>query len=238
MTPAPGDATRRGECDATRRGECDGRLLRSMALRTALIEERQRREIAVGLHDEVGHSLVLAQMTSETLRSRLTGADLRLLDSVQDHLRSALRATRELTFELGSPDLLRFGLETAIETLGERMLGPLGIRLEVRAAGTGRIPSEIETIVHRCVRELLVNAAKHSGARGVSVSVERSERTLRVEVRDDGHGRVECAPERCGFGLLSVRSQVESLGGRFTVEAGGGPGATFSLVVPVQPPVP
>jgi signal transduction histidine kinase len=52
----------------------------------------------------------------------------------------------------------------------------------------GRLPAAIEATAYYVVAEALTNVAKHTHARGVTVTASVDDRALRVEVRDDGVG--------------------------------------------------
>jgi signal transduction histidine kinase len=77
-------------------------------------------------------------------------------------------------------------------------------------------------------RELLINAAKHAEAGRVVLRLAYDRGLLRVCVVDDGRGidpqwlgpDAECTPmalEEGGFGLYSLRSRIELLGGQLSM---------------------
>jgi signal transduction histidine kinase len=70
-----------------------------------------------------------------------------------------------------------------------------------------------------------------------SVQVERVAEGLRISVRDDGRGMVPAdawgAGRETGFGLLSLREQVEAIGGKFGLDSAPGAGTTVWAVLPV-----
>lgn len=94
-------------------------------------------------------------------------------------------------------------------------------------------------MLFRCVRELLVNVAKHAGVREARVVVRDVPDSpfCQIAVEDDGVG---FAAERLmsersqarSFGLLSVFERVEGLGGRVHVESAPGEGTQVLLMLP------
>jgi signal transduction histidine kinase len=82
------------------------------------------------------------------------------------------------------------------------------------------------------VSESLANAAKHSQAAGVSVTVAADAAAVRATVADDGVGGAK--PGR-GSGLIGLVDRVEALGGRFTLESLPGRGTTISIELPLGP---
>src|SRR5437867_3149874 len=78
--------------------------LQALVSELALAEERERRRIATGLHDDVGQCLAVAQIIlSECLASEPVEARRQPLDKVRGLLEHVIRTTRALTFELSSP---------------------------------------------------------------------------------------------------------------------------------------
>ena len=61
----------------------------------------------------------------------------------------------------------------------------------------------------------MANAAKHSGAGRIDISVGRSDGMLEVEIHDDGSGGADAA----GSGLAGLRRRVEALDGTLTVQS-------------------
>ena len=98
------------------------------------------------------------------------------------------------------------------------------------------MPSDVETLAYRVVQEALSNVKKHAEATEVTVRLEASSGTLRVEVRDNGVGfDPEAAREflRSGrVGLASMRERAELAGGTLTLKSGQGEGTTIMATLP------
>ena len=102
------------------------------------------------------------------------------------------------------------------------------------------------------LRNLLVNAVKHSpGPVAVTVRIERGRRQHSVVVADNGPGiprRLQTKVFECfysttgnkrqgctGLGLYLVRRNIESIGGKVTLQSEEGQGCTFTLALPAAP---
>ncbi len=101
------------------------------------------------------------------------------------------------------------------------------------------MPDDIKNCLFRVSRELLTNIVKHARARTIRVSVRRSRGRVRLSIQDDGVGFQDAKAgskisATSGFGLFSVREQLEHLGGRFEIESGSGRGTTATAVVPLR----
>ncbi len=79
--------------------------------------------------------------------------------------------------------------------------------------------------------EALANAAKHSEASRIDVSLERRDGALVLSVRDDGVGGVE--PAR-GSGIVGLDDRVEALGGSLGVDSRPGKGTTITAELPLE----
>ncbi len=85
-----------------------------------------------------------------------------------------------------------------------------------------RQDAEIETACYRIGKEALTNVARHSGAKTVSVVLERSGPEFRLIVADDGPGfDVAAATARAAggasLGLLGMRERASLLGGHVDI---------------------
>ncbi|MHC4519068.1 MAG: sensor histidine kinase, partial [Planctomycetota bacterium] len=89
------------------------RKLRSLASELSLAEERERRRIATGLHDHACQTLVLSKMKLQELGVPLPARDAAEIAGICNTLDGTIESVRELTFDLSSPTLYKFGLEAA-----------------------------------------------------------------------------------------------------------------------------
>jgi signal transduction histidine kinase len=78
----------------------------------------------------------------------------------------------------------------------------------------------------------VTNAAKHSGATRVWVSVRIDEGRLCLSVRDDGVGGAD--PAR-GSGLIGLKDRVEAIGGTISIESPPQQGTRIEVELPVDP---
>lgn len=246
----------RGDCialvlDLTERVRAEQRLLESrqelLALYSelALAEERERRRIARGVHDEIGQILAMVNVRLGELLDEPQAADARSLEEVRRQVESAIQASRSLTFELSSALLYELGLEAALGSLAERYEKHHGMRVDFAAEAQpptsmrSAVAEDTAVILYRAVRELLRNVVRHAGAKSARVSLERDGNRVRITVADDGVGfdaarAGESCGENGGFGLFSLRQQLASMGGRLEVHSAAGEGSRVVVVAPAR----
>ncbi|MFM7459215.1 MAG: sensor histidine kinase, partial [Burkholderiales bacterium] len=95
----------------------------------------------------------------------------------------------------------------AIEALAERLDGLAGLSIQIRGSVPAvPIPEPVGQVLFRVVRELLVNAIKHSRATQATIEISMQGNDLTFTVQDDGvgiHSLDTRAAAHCdGFGLV------------------------------------
>ncbi len=215
--------------------------LRTLASELALAEERERRRIGAGLHDQIGQVLATAQLRLGALQESEADPERRhSLAIVRELLERALAETSALTFELSCPILHQLGLGAALENLGERLEERNGVRFEVDADPRAEpIGEQTRVILYRVVRELFYNVVRHAQAKRARLVLSRDGAQLRLNLEDDGvgiRGAVGDEPSAAGgFGLFAVRERLHQLGGSLEVGAAGGGGTRMVITVPHEP---
>ena len=234
--------------DITNRKEAEAKLfehqqqLKSLSSELLLAEERERRRIAIELHDRISQSLVISKIKLDSLGESITSKDTgKVLKEVCDSLRQTIQDTRSLTFDLSSPILYELGFEMAVsEWLTEQIEKKNGIATKFRDDGKNKaLDNDISVLLFRTVRELLINVIKHAKAKHVTVSTRKVDNEIEVSVEDDGVGfnppEVMSIPARIGrFGLFSIRERLEYLGGRIEIESGTGEGCKITVAAPLS----
>jgi signal transduction histidine kinase len=213
--------------------------LRKLNRDLLVAREEEGTRIARELHDDVGQRLSLVSVGLSRLRRAYaeaapgSGQDIMRL---QEQTTSIVRSLRELSHQLHPAALEHVGLASALElTCDEvRQATGLGVHL-VNHADTSAIPRDIALCLFRVVQEALNNVIRHSGARGVDLSLRREGTTLLLQITDDGRGFTPCALEAgSGLGLYSVTERVRAVGGATTVDSAPGAGTTLRVAVPLE----
>ena len=217
--------------------------LRRLTSEIVMTEERERRRIALDLHDGVGQTLALCNMKLGALRAGAgKTAQARLLGEAEALLQDAIRDTRALTVQLSPPVLYELGLEAALAWLAEHVGSRHGLPVELRRAGgpLPALPQALSLTVFHSVRELVLNVVKHARASRALIEVRSAADHVDILIEDDGRGFDLSAPRpdtrlTGGFGLFSIRERLRSLGGRLDIESTVGHGTRAVLTVPLGP---
>lgn len=197
-------------------------------------EDRARRRIAQLIHDDALQSLLAAnQDLIEAAPGRLgvTRAH-EVVSATIEHLREAMLALHPVTLEHG-------GLEQALSAVARQAerQGDFTVRTSLDPGALERN----DELVLAVARELLRNAARHSGASRVELSVRpgAEEHEVTIEVRDDGRGFEPGRPREAlaegHIGLASVAQRVEASGGSFELRSEPGSGTLARATLRDQP---
>jgi PAS domain S-box-containing protein len=212
--------------------------LRSLASQLAVVEERQRRQIATGLHDRVGQTLAALKISAGLLqRSLVDSGSRRSAEQITHMLDDAMREIRTLTFELCPPVLYELGLEAAVSWLLDQLAGQHEIQLRLDDdAQRAPLSEDLLGLVFQITRELLTNVVKHAQATEAQVRIRNKPDAFVLTVSDNGRGFDPAVLEqahRCrGFGLFSIRERLGQFGGHLHIRSSPGSGATVTIHLP------
>jgi signal transduction histidine kinase len=217
--------------------------LRALAREVNLAEQRERKRLAVELHDHLAQMLVLTKLKlSQMKNASLAPGCLGLVNETDTVLTQCLSYTRTLVANLAPPVLHDFGLPAALKWLGEQ-LSQQDLRVTVRIGLDDLpLPEEQAVLLFQSVRELLMNVVKHAASGDAVVTLDQRDEELRIHVRDDGIGfdpSADGLPVNAmssKFGLFSIRERMRAMGGALEVESEKGKGTTATLRVPLPAP--
>ena len=208
--------------------------LRAAVSEATLAEERERRKLAVDLHDGVGQLLALASMKLGALRTsvEIYGLDPEVRELEQIVIEVQRRA-RSLVFQLSPPTLHDVGLVAAAHSLAEDMQARFGLHVTLEEGGERQKLDEITRItLFRTLSELLVNVAKHGETEDADVRFAWQDRHVEIIIEDSGVGFDAGAPTS-GYGLFSIRERLARLGGDAEIESSPGQGTRIVLTAPI-----
>jgi len=204
-------------------------------------EERQR--LASDLHDSVSQALFSMTLQTRALELALQqrGEDTdgrvgRGLAELKGLTRGALAEMRALIFQLRPDALHEDGLIVAVRRHADAVAAREGFEVRVQAA-VDRLPldEQAEAELFRIIQEAVHNCVKHAQPRCVDIRFygpADADRTLVVEVADDGVGFDPALGQPGHLGLRTMRERTERLGGHFTIDSSSAGSTTVRAVLP------
>ena len=209
--------------------------------------EEERRRLRRDLHDGLGPALTGIAFKADAARNTVAAEPARaaaLLAEMRADTTAAIADIRRLVYDLRPPALDDLGLVGAVrEQSGRLAQRPDGGVVAVQISAPAELPplpAAVEVAAYRIITEAMTNAARHSGARRVDVTLALTGRDLLIEVRDGGawgdeaghdgpshdgalaDATASTAEWSAGVGLMSMRDRAAELGG--WCQAGPGPG--------------
>ena len=202
----------------------------------------ERRRIARELHDSVSHSLAMIAMQSGGAQGILR----RQPERAEESLRSIERAAREgltemrrmlgLMGENGTETELSPQPEIArVETLIERAR-QAGLEVSFESEGEPRpVAPAVDLSAYRIVQEALTNAAKHAGRCRAAVALRWRQRTLELEVTNDGAPPASHDEHSSGRGMIGMRERAAVVGGELEAGPSENGGFRVRARLPLEP---
>lgn len=226
-------------------GALDEEKARNAQLNRRLItvQDDERRQIAMELHDELGPCLfgLKANLSSVGLcakkapdvialevRERIETL-LEIVDRIQTTNRRVLK--KILPMAVGHAPLA----DVIATLVADFSRHAADFTIDLKTRHVARSYGDCADLtVYRCVQEGLTNAVRHAGARSIEVAIEQIATSgLSISIADDGRGIASNV--RRGLGLTAMEERVRALGG--TVKLANRPSGGTSLLIdiPLQP---
>jgi PAS domain S-box-containing protein len=209
--------------------------LQKLTLELTQAEERERRRIALFLHEDLQQQIAGAKFHLSLMRSRAQEDRQRAdVDTVDAMLKEAIEQSRRLSRDLSPAVLHMNDLAEVLQWLANRVRAQDGLSVKLEVSGDLVLHSEaLATFLFRAAQEMLSNTVKHAQIREAAIRVRRIGRCVCLSVSDEGRGfNPQALEETSGVGLFSIRERVELLGGRMTVKSAVGKGSRLTIIVP------
>jgi len=215
--------------------------LKKLTSEINLAEERERRRIAVNLHDHLTQSLAMMKISLAGIQKEILSGEIKEnLKEVRKYLDDAIQNSRKITYELSPPVLYELGLSEAVEWLLKQIENGNKIKTFFDSDIKDLfIDNDERILLFRSINELLNNCIKHSRCNKVAVKLFTQQNNICVNVKDDGAGfdpdKINNRnPEEGGFGLFSVKERLEYLNGKITIISSPGSGTEIKLLLPLK----
>jgi signal transduction histidine kinase len=199
----------------------------------------ERRRIARDLHDSVAQALFSSVLHTRAAQKALLeeGGSLsgnlgEKLSTIDELTKRAQREMRRFIFEWGPEG--GDGLVAAFARYASSLADEHGLEIEVEGPDSSLPVSRTTQIqLYGIAREALTNIVKHSGASTARVRLEVGENEVILVIADRGRGFHLGDSHDGHFGLASMRSRAEEIGGIFEISTAPGRGAVVRVEVPI-----
>jgi PAS domain S-box-containing protein len=207
------------------------------------ISSLERRRIGHDLHDGLGQFLsgiaFKAKCLEEVLQAEAPAAEpsanelVRLLNSAVSQARTLARGLDPVEAEVGGlvPAMHKLAAESA-------KLFSLGCTFESNVPELS-LDNGVALHLFRIAQEAITNAARHGGARHISVRLSQGVDDLRLKIEDDGCGFVlDQRPPDVGLGLRTMQYRADTVGASLQIWSSPDEGTGIECVLPLEPGAP
>ncbi len=204
----------------------------------AVLSERNR--MAREIHDTLAQDLAATSVQLRLAKKYLNGDSevvTGYLDAAQQLVRESLEESRNSIWNMHAHVLENGDLPAALKGILKQMADGTEIVTNFEVTGRSRrLAPVVENNILRIGQEAISNAAKHSGARKINVTLEYQEKQFRLCVADDGHGFDPKNPPSSegGFGLIGMRERTAELKGQLNICSSPGGGSEIVLSAPLS----
>jgi PAS domain S-box-containing protein len=215
------------------------RQLQALTQQLMVAQEAERRHLARELHDEIGQVLTAISINLQALKGTVGPDAVERIDDSIGIVDRAIKQVRNLSLDLRPSMLDDLGLEAALRWYANQQAVRAGITVQLSMhLGGQRLDAALETACFRIVQEALTNIVRHAHAQTAWIEVDRSDRDVRLSVRDDGSGfnaadLEERLEHGASAGLVGMRERVRLLGGTLEFISGNGRGTRLEVRLPV-----
>lgn len=206
-------------------------------------QERERRRIALELHDELGQSLTVMKLQLRSIERGL-GRDQGTLkkdcESTLQYVDQIIENVRRISRDLSPSILEDLGLTAALRWLVEDFAKHSDIKVSLDIPSIDNLFSnDAQILIYRIFQEAFTNIGKHAKADNVSVVIDNDEGMVNFLVEDDGKGfdmeQIEARyPTERSLGLVAMDERARMLGGLIKISGHIGRGTRISFSIPID----
>lgn len=195
-------------------------------------KETERKQIAEILHDNVSALLSSASMHLHASQKQFNGHIPIEIAKTQEIINEASQKIRDLSHNLMSSILLKFGLEYAVKDAAKKYSNS-SIKINTAIHNVYRYSQDYEIKIFNIIQELINNILKHSSAKNAYIIMEEEEETMNIIVKDDGVGFKNKKEGEKGVGLNQIKARIHMMNGTFLIESSKGQGTKAIIKIPV-----
>jgi signal transduction histidine kinase/TolA-binding protein len=183
-------------------------------------EETERKRISSELHDGLASELTALKIALEKERFE----DQRIFNL----LFNAHALTRRISHNLAPLQLEKDGFIGAISDFIENNDFENKISFYTNMKGQPKLDELKQTVLYRCIQELIQNAMKHSKAKKVNVQIIQMYKGIQISVEDDGVG-FDVQKNFKGVGIASLKERLSSIGAEILIDSTPGHGTSIFI---------
>ena len=220
-----------------------GNRLRTLSSQLLTVQENERKRIAREIHDGIGQILTAIKFKVEDITQQMSKGKAyvkeKSLEPIIPLIQESIEEVRRIQMDLRPSTLDDLGILATTDWFCrefEKIYSTIHIKKLINIH-ENEVPVHLRTAIFRVMQEALNNIAKHSKADLVHLSLQKTDGTIELAIRDNGMGFnlmevLSVEGSKRGLGLTSMRERTELSGGSFVVESTRGRGTVIRALWP------
>jgi PAS domain S-box-containing protein len=202
--------------------------------------ERQRREIAFALHDDLCPQLIGIELLIGILHQKIKKTCSDQVDSIEKIellVQDSIRKTRLLSRGLCPVDIVNQGFDASLSELVGYVEDMFGVMCHLDCDGSSPFTGNTAaTHAYYIAHEAVHNAVKHADAKKITIHFSTHKNKITLMVKDDGKGIVSQVNHK-GLGLKIMEYRAQQLNGSLDIRrsANGETIVLLEMEGPVRP---
>jgi len=206
--------------------------LKRWKMETVLLE---RERLAHDIHDTLAQSFAGIGFQLQVIRKSVAANDPNALSHV-DVARKLVQFSHKEARRSLSPtapfDPRHGDLLTALKSCAQCLPESGAIEIKEQTSGIARpLPAGLNEQLFRIGQEAIANAIRHANPTRLTIALDYRVDTLRLAVRDNGHGFV-ISGDLLGFGIRGMRKRASEIRGELDITSSTADGTCVSITVP------
>ena len=196
-------------------------------------KETERKQIAETLHDSVSALLSSANLHLQATRKQFNGRTPIEIDKTQKIIEEASYKVRDLSHNLVSSVLLKFGLTFAINDIADKYSNS-ELTIDTEITNIGRYLQSFEIKVYNIIQEFINNILKHSEADNALIELKEENNIIFLTISDDGIGFDKTKINtKAGLGINQIDARIQMMRGKFNIQSSQNNGTKISVELPI-----
>ncbi len=204
--------------------------------------EKDRHQIAMELHDDIGQIMTSLKMDLEMIHPQLRATNTKLesqIKAAEEKTVQVIRGIKDISRGLKPGILDTLGLVPSLRELFNEIQRQSNIVIKCFSRSISkRFDPEKELAIYRIAQEALTNIIKYAQAKNVFVNLVEKDGVLTFGIEDDGVGfdydkAMQASGKKGALGLLIMRERATQFNGEFSIESKIGKGTHLLVEIPL-----
>ncbi|MEO6233044.1 MAG: ATP-binding protein [Ferruginibacter sp.] len=206
--------------------------LKSVIQKQKEVQDATFKAISNELSTSAGQQLMFAKLKLlNSLNKKKQNYSKKMIGESVDLISLAIQQLRDASSGMSADVVTNYGILQAIENEMEHIKYKKH-KFNFSVSGTiYYLSSYDELIIYRILQEALSNIVTHSNGNEINIKLIYNEKTLRLEIKDNGQGFIEAVKLNVGNGITYIRKGTRLLSGvcKFSNDSG----AKVAIKIPV-----